>query len=406
MKIFPLLRSWPSMDICGTIDKNVLLYYRRITDHSGYIRMERKERQMNRIRGRFTAVFLAVCLLVLVSPAGAENNLQAPGNGNVTLMENAIIDGSYDTLCEYDAAFRNLLDYYPPEVFSGVPAVNRNYDDFEYGAFDDSCTWQFGNGCELTCSCLSLTYGNADSERYGQLLTYMDNANINAESDVPDGFSLEDAVNQSDALFRELNIENLVPDQATALPCEYIRELTGDMIRFYGEAPKLDVFRSFGEDISAWYLTFRQEINGLRSMEEPQVSLVVTKNGIALLTITTIIDRVENVVQTGAESVWQDALDMFTAFHGGRTFEEYSEKFEIEEIRIGYDTGSVSIGDNGEIRGKLFPCWRVDALQTLEMSQGRNGETPGTRTLQMSDTYRITGEGLEMIRSVGGVNRK
>ena len=152
--------------------------------------------------------------------------------------------------------------------------------------------------------------------------------------------------------------------------------------------------------------TFRQEINGLRSTEEPQVSLVVTKNGIALLTVTTIIDRVENVVQTGAESVWQDALDMFTAFHGGRTFEEYSEKFEIEEIRIGYDTGSVSIGDNGEIRGKMFPCWRVDGRQTLEMSQGRNGETPGTRTLKMSDTYRITGEGLVLIRSVGGVNRK
>ena len=66
----------------------------------------------------------------------------------------------------------------------------------------------------------------------------------------------------------------------------------------------------------------------------------------------------------------------------------------------------MSIGDNGEIRGKLFPCWRVDGRQTLEMSQGRNGETPGTRILQMSDTYRITGEGLEMIRSVGGVNRK
>ncbi len=351
-------------------------------------------------------VLLAAFLLMPVPAAGAEDALQAPGEGNVKLTEDAVIDDAYDVLSEYDATLRNLLDYYSPEVFSGVPAVNRNYDDFEYGAFDDSCTWQFGNGCELTCSCLSLTYGNADSERYGQLLTYMDNANINAESDVPEGFSIEDALSRCDALFHELKIENLVPDQAIALPCEYIRKLTDDMVLFYKSAVKLDVFRSFGEDISAWYLTFRQEINGLRSMEEPQVSLVVTKNGIALLTITTIIDRVENVVQTGAESVWQDALDMFTAFHGGRTFEEYSEKFEIEGIRIGYDTGSVDVGGNGEIRGKLFPCWRVDALQTLEMSQGRNGETSGTRILQMSDTYRITGEGLEMIRSVGGVNRK
>ncbi len=361
---------------------------------------------MNKNRGRFAAFLLAACLPAMIPSAGAEDILQVPGNGNVILMENAIIDGSYDKLCEYDSTFRNLLDYYPPEVFSGVPAVSRDYYRSEDSILDDMCTWRFGNGCELSCDRISLTYGNADRERYSQLLVYLDNANIKAEAGEPDGFSLEDAVSQSDALFRELKIENLVPDQATALPCEYIRELTGDMIRFYGEAPKLDVFRSFGEDISAWYLTFRQEINGLRSMEEPQVSLVVTKNGIALLTITTIIDRVENVVQTGAESVWQDALDMFTAFHGGRTFEEYSEKFEIEGIRIGYDTGSVDVGGNGEIRGKLFPCWRVDALQTLEMSQGRNGETSGTRILQMSDTYRITGEGLEMIRSVGGVNRK
>ena len=361
---------------------------------------------MNRIRGRFTAAFLAVCLLVLIPSTGAEINPQAPGNGNVTLMENAIIDGSYDTLSECDATFRNLLDYYPPEVFSGVPAVSRDYYRSEDSILDDMCTWRFGNGCELYCNRISLTYGNADRDRYGQLLTYMDDANIKAEADEPEGFSLEDAVSQSDALFRELKIENLVPDLAAALPCEYIRELTGDMIRFYGEAPKLDVFRSFGEDISAWYMTFRQEINGLRSTEEPQVVLVVTKNGIALLTVTKIIDRIENVVQTGTESVWQDALDMFTAFHGGRNFEEYSEKFEIEGIRIGYDTGPVDIGGNGEIRGKLFPCWRVDSLQTLEMRQERNGGTPGMRTLKMSDTYRITGEGLVLIRSVGGVNRK
>ena len=361
---------------------------------------------MNRIRGRFTAVFLAVCLLVLVSPAGAENNLQAPGNGNVTLMENAIIDGSYDTLCEYDAAFRNLLDYYSPEVFSGVPAVNRNYDDFEYGAFDDSCTWQFGNGCELTCSCLSLTYGNADSERYGQLLTYMDNANINAESDVPEGFSIEDALSRCDALFRELKIENLVPDQAIALPCEYIRKLTDDMVLFYKSAVKLDVFRSFGEDISAWYLTFRQQVNGLKSTDEPQVSLVITKNGIALLTVTSVIEETGNAVQTGAEPSWQDALDMFTGVHGGRFFEEYSERFDVTGIRIGYGLDAVRMED-GLLRAKVFPCWRVDGFQTLVISKRQDTGMPDTQILQVSDIYRINGENdMALIWSIGGIMRK
>jgi hypothetical protein len=361
---------------------------------------------MNKTWRRLAVVLLAAFLLMPVPAAGAEDALQAPGEGNVKLTEDAVIDDAYDVLSEYDATLRNLLDYYSPEIFSGVPAVNRDYYDFEYGIFDDSCTWQFGNGCELTCSCLSLTYGNADSERYGQLLTYMDNANINAESDAPEGFSMEDALSRCDALFRELKIENLAPDQALALPCEYIRELTDDMVLFYKSAPKLDVFRSFGEDISAWYLTFRQQVNGLKSTGEPQVSLVVTKNGIALLTVTSVIEETGNAVQTGAEPSWHDALDMFTGVHGGRVFEEYSERFDVTGIRIGYGLDAVSTED-GLIRAKVFPCWRVDGFQMLEFSRRQDTGMPDTQILQVSDTYRINGENdMVLIRSIGGILRK
>ena len=358
------------------------------------------------IRRKLTAVILAASFFILIPAIFAEGTRRAAGEGNVVLTENAVIDGSYDALYECDVTLRNLLDYYSPEVFSGVPAVNREYFQSEFGVLDDMYTWQFGNGCELYCSCFSLSYGNADMERYNQLLTYMDDANIKAEADTPEGFPVEDALSRCDALFRELMIENLVPDQAIALPYGYIRKLTDDMVLYYSGAAKLDIFHNFDDDISAWYLTFRQQMNGLKSTEDPQVSMIMTKNGIALLTITNVIERTENAVQTDAEPSWQDALDMFTALHGGRVYEEYSEKFEIAGIRIGYDIESASVDNDGMIRAKVFPCWRVDGTQILEVNRRQDTGIPDTKTLQISETYRISGKDLILIRTVGGITRK
>lgn len=337
---------------------------------------------------RFVTIVSLITILFTVNLSSAEGIQQNIGGGNIKLNENVIIEDSYDILSEYTVTLRNLLTFYSPENFTSSPIKSKDYYRSEYGELDDMCYYKFKDGCDLNCSCLSLCYGDENRERYDQIITYISDSGISLEMNEFETFPLEEALNQCDDMFRKLMLENLVLDYALAMPSGYINELTKKMETFYSGAYKLDTFHEFSEDISAWFLTFRQELDGIKTAGDPQISIVITRKGISMLSISNIIDRLENSAQIEEAPSWQDAMDMFTALHGGQIHDAYSETFEIASIRIAYGIESIKLKDS-VIKAKVSPCWCVDGYQIMEMVSTTNINTLNTKILQISEVYPI-----------------
>ena len=135
-------------------------------------------------------------------------------------------------------------------------------------------------------------YGDARMEYYGQVLTYLQWDLGTMECTDMEGFSLEEARKKADALIAVLDIENLEPDLAVSLSHEDLSRITKEMREAFAGEPKVKYFDSFTKDIDAYYLTYHQVLNGIKTAGMPQVAVVVTRDGIASLELSCVIDRV------------------------------------------------------------------------------------------------------------------
>lgn len=339
---------------------------------------------------RLSACALAVFLLSGGGFARADEAFPTPLPENITAADQLEIDDRFEELNLYTVTFRNTRAY-TPEVFNPGKVTESDYIRSESGSGDDWYHYRYEDDSELTIpGNTELIYGNRNYERYSQLLTYLDNAGITAEERENGPYSLQDALERSHSLFDRLHIGNLVMDRAVALPSSRIRTLTDDMKRFYSGAQKLYCFDSFPDEIGAWYLTFRQELSGIRSAGVPQVRIVLTGEGTALLELNRIIDHVNDDYELTAGATWQDAIRLFTETHGQKSFESelYSESFEISRINIAYDY-ELTHDDFTSLDAKIFPCWQIEGSQAITLAEGTGIYSPGTKIIPFSEIYSI-----------------
>ena len=95
-------------------------------------------------------------------------------------------------LYEYEAVLKDFSTYRPEDCHNGRIISTDHYQS-EEGAWDDIDYYFYEDGYTLTVSGESLTMGTGDYERYSQLLTYLDGAEIPAESLQTKPFPLQDA---------------------------------------------------------------------------------------------------------------------------------------------------------------------------------------------------------------------
>lgn len=351
---------------------------------------QRKAESWKILFRRLPACALAVFMLSAGGLALADEVLPTPLPENITAADHLEIDDRFDELSLYSVTFRNTRAY-TPELFNPGKVTETDYIRSEYGPGDDWYYCRYEDDSELTIpGSTELVYGNRDYERYSQLLTYLENAGITAEDRENGPYPLQDALERSGALFDRLHIGNLVLDRAVALPSSRIRGLTDDMKRFYSGAQKLNCFQSFPEEIGAWYLSFRQELSGIRFAGVPQVRIVLTGDGTALLELNRIIDHVNDDYALTAGTSWQDALRFFTARHEQKDPESgsYSESFEISRINIAYDY-EMPRDDSTALDAKVFPCWQIEGSQAITLADGPGIYKPGTKIIPFSEIYSI-----------------
>lgn len=339
---------------------------------------------------RLPACALAVFVLSASGFARADEVLPTPLPEHITAADHLEIDDRFEELSFYTVTFRNTRAY-TPEMFNPGKVTESDYIQSESGSGDDWYHYRYEDDSELTIpGNTELIYGSRDYERYSQLLTYLDNAGISAEERETAPYPLQDALERSNSLFDRLHIGNLVMDRAVALPSSRIRALTDDMKRFYSGAQKLYCFDSFPDEIGAWYLTFRQELSGIRSAGVPQVRIVLTGDGTALLELNRIIDHVNDDYELTAAATWQDAVRLFTATHEQKSSESelYSESFEISRINIAYDY-EMPRDDSATLDAKVFPCWQIEGSQEITLAEGPEIHNPGTKIIPFSEVYSI-----------------
>ena len=328
--------------------------------------MCQKKRSFCRIRFRGLAALAAALFLLSGGYAArAEESLPTPIPENIRTADEIVIDDRYEELSSYTITFRNMQAY-TPEYFNYAKVTATEElptpDGREVNRF------RFADDAVLTIPCnTTLEYGNKDFECYRQLLSYMDNANITPAKQADAPYPLENAIARCETIFKTLHIDNLVLDQAVALPSDSISNMTDGMKQFYKEKEPA-CFDAFPEEIGVWYLAFRQELNGIRSLGTPQVRIALTEKETVLLELDKIIDHINDDYELPAGVCWTDALRVFSASHCGKSGESY----EISKINIAYD---YNLMDSNALDARAFPCWQI--------------EGQGTGTGKFRETYSI-----------------
>ena len=316
--------------------------------------MCQKKRSFCRIRIRGLAVITAALFLL---PGGyaarAEEDLPTPIPENIRTADEIVIDDRYEELSSYTITFRNMRAYTPDCFnYAKVTATEElpTPDGREMNRF------RFADNAVLTIPCnTTLEYGNKDFECYRQLLNYMDNANFapGKQADAP--YPLENAIARCETIFKTLHIDNLVLDQAVALPSGSISDMTDGIKQFYKETEPA-CFDAFPEEIGVWYLAFRQELNGIKSLGTPQVRIALTEKETALLELDKVIDHINDDYALPDSICWTDAIRVFSASHCGKSGESY----EISKINIAYD---YNLMDSNALDARAFPCWQIEGRE-------------------------------------------
>ena len=301
-------------------------------------------------------------LLFACMAAGCGEDLLSVGlPDHIRLDGNMIVENVDKPLYEYEAVLKDFSTYRPEDCHNGRIISTDHYQS-EEGAWDDIDYYFYEDGYTLTVSGESLTMGTGDYERYSQLLTYLDGAEIPAESLQTKPFPLQDAQERSKQNLEKLHVGGLVPEQAVPLSGETIRDLTKEMKDRYA-GMKLYCFDSFPDGIGAWYLSFRQEIGGIPVGISPQVSIVVTKSDIAYLDIGGLIEKISDGVPLETKAMAEDAVRRFADDHAA-VHKEYGETITVNRIAPVYfmdPEGEKSV----PITVRLFPAWYVESRRTM-----------------------------------------
>ena len=322
-----------------------------------------------------TAVMLVVMILsVQINNTKAEE----------IITDGTVINDQYDRLFSYDVAFKDFHQAFTPEMFNGSEVVDRKIERSDYGRIDDSYTYTYADGCILCVSSgLNLFYYNADGDYYSQIITYLDSAGDCTGGPELSGFTVKDATEQCNRLLARLGLRDLVPDTITTFSKERLTRITDEMKREYAGHPKVMYFTSFTDETEAYYLTYRQVLNGMRSAGTPQVRIVVTRNGIAYLEMFRIIDRITGTRPVTEKMPWQEAVQCFKK----RNINVYSipasisVSYGIREISIQYYYGFDTQNDNA-LFAHVFPGWDIKGYESM-----RSADREKERLIH--DFYRI-----------------
>ena len=318
--------------------------------------MCQKKRSFCRIRFRgLAALAAAIFLLPGGFQARAEESLPTPVPEYIRTADEIVIDDLYDELSAYSITFRNMQAY-TPECFNYAKVTAA--EELPTADGREMNRYTFADDAVLTIPCsTTLEYGNKDFECYRQLLSYMDNANIDPAKQAKAPYPLENAMERCKAIFKTLHIDNLVLDQAVALPSGSICDMTDEIKKFYNETEPA-CFDAFPEEIGVWYLAFRQELNGIKSLGTPQVRIALTEKETALLELDKVIDHINDDYELENGVCWLDAIRVFSASHCEKTS---GESYEISRIKIAYD---YDLTDSSALDAKAFPCWQIEGQGT------------------------------------------
>ena len=325
----------------------------------------------NHLRG-LAALAAGLFLLTGGLQALAEESQPTPVPEYIRTADEIVIDDRYDELSAYSITFRNMQAY-TPECFNYAKVTAA--EELPTADGREMNRYRFADDAVLTIPCnTTLEYGNKDFECYKQLLNYMDNAGTAPANQAASLYPLKDAVDRCEAIFKTLHIDNLVLDQAVALPADAISAMTEEMKLFYNETEPA-CFDAFPEEIGVWYLAFRQELNGIKSLGTPQVRIALTEKETALLELDKVIDHINDDYELENGVCWLDAIRVFSASHCEKTG---GESYEISRIKIAYD---YDLTDSSALDAKAFPCWQIE------------GHGPGMGTFR--EVYSIP-EGKEL----------
>ena len=195
----------------------------------------------------------------------------------------------------------------------------------------------------------------------------------------------DEARKKADALIAVLDIENLEPDLAVSLSHEDLSRITKEMRETFAGEPKVKYFDSFTKDIDAYYLTYRQVLNGIKTAGMPQVAVVVTRDGIASLELSCVIDRVNNTSLLKGTLYRPEAEKLCSERHLNE-FKQLPENIRItNEITEMTTANFFEFDEDGtdEYHAGVFPCWFFKCVQTLFVDGAEKGVTP------IRDLYRI-----------------
>ena len=271
-------------------------------------------------------------------------------------------------------------------MFNASGVKSKEYQKVDGREIEDWYRFEFQDGCELYIpSGLSLMYGDARMEYYGQVLTYLQWDLGTMECTDMEGFSLEEARKKADALIAVLDIENLEPDLAVSLSHEDLSRITKEMREAFAGEPKVKYFDSFTKDIDAYYLTYRQVLNGIKTAGMPQVAVVVTRDGIASLELFCVIDRVNETTPLTKTLSREEATELCS--------EKYRNEFKQlpENMRITNEIAGISVANffefdedgTDEYHAGVFPCWFFKGEQMRFADGAEIGVSP------IRDLYRI-----------------
>jgi hypothetical protein len=350
---------------------------------------------------------LVLCLLTGALCAFAEEEAALPESPVIRTAENAEIDTDCSELSSCSVTFRNTRAY-TPEDFNTAKVVEKNYEPCEDDAGQDIYEYRYADDALLSItSDTSLYYGNRDADRYSQLLTYLDNAEIEPDQAVGEPYPLEEAQARCGQLFRRLHLNGLELDSAVPLSAAYIRTLTEEMSGYYRGAGKLAAFREFPEEIGGWYLTYRQELNGLKSAGQPQAAVVLTKSETALLELNQVIDHVNGEYEIEDEVSWVDAMRCFSANHCERSYadDHYSEAFEISRINLAYVFDFQGREGTDTLDARTYPCWYIEGHRAVTLTEGENVRQAGTKVIPFTEIYRIS-DGKKMLTAKAETKNK
>lgn len=331
---------------------------------------------------------ICFCILTLVMLISVNNILaETAGSGTIEFTaENAVNTVPKGQLFCYDVTYRNLHKAYTPETFNASGVKSKEYQKVDGREIEDWYRFEFQDGYELSIpSGLSLMYGDARMEYYSQVLSYICWDLDTMECKEIEGFPLNEAREKADAFISTLGIEYLEPDLAVSLSHEDLERITGEMRKTFEGEPKVKYFDTFTSDIDAYYLTYRQVLNEIKTAGVPQVAVVITRDGIASLELSCVIDRV-NDTSLLKETMYRPEAEKLCSEKHLNEFKQLPENMHItNEITEITTANYFEFDEDGpdEYHAGLFPCWFFKGEQILFTDEGEKRMTP------IRDLFRI-----------------